>query len=113
MAEQPQFVKLTGFSFMKANRHYSGSRGGLQYCVDVVDGEDGAAFTASVWPGPYCKEQTDPAQCQTARFAFDEAGMHAAERWVEARYYAEPERWDAAAKCSILDAELWQQEQPE
>lgn len=108
MEKDSQFVKLTGFAFMKANKHYTGSHGGLQYCVDILDGEAGPEFEAAVWPAPYCREATDPAFVEAARFALDEDGMHAAERWIEAQYYAEKERWDAAAKASVLDAPPWQ-----
>lgn len=108
MAERPQFVHLTGFAFMKANKHYSGSYKGLQYSVDVLDGEQGPEFEAAVWPAPYCREETDPALCETARFGFDEAGMQAAGRWVEEQYAAQKSRWSQAAEVSILDAEPWQ-----
>ncbi len=108
MADTPQFVKLAGFAFLRANRHYSGSYGGLQYSVDVVDGEAGDEFEAAVWPAPYCREQTDPALCKTARFGFDEAGMRAAGHWVEEQYAAQKSRWDTAAGASVLDAAPWQ-----
>lgn len=112
MAEHPRFVHLTGFAFMKANKHYSGSYKGLQYSVDLVEDGEGKAFEAAVWPGPYCQEQTDPALCETARFGFDEAGMQAAEGWIEARYYADKGRWNAAAQACILDAAPWQKPEP-
>lgn len=108
MAEYPQFVRLTGFAFMKANKHYSGSYRGLQYSVDVIEDGAQAGFEAAVWPAPYCREETDPAACETARFDLDEAGMHAAERWVEERYATQKSRWDKAAAASILDEKPWQ-----
>ena len=113
MAGEPQFVKLTGFAFLKANKHYAGSHKGLRYSVDIIDGEDGPQIEAAVWPEPYCRAQTDPALCQTALFGLDEEGMHAAERWVEARYYAEKARWKQAAEATVLDAPPWQPPQPE
>lgn len=108
MAENPQFVKLTGFTFLKANKQYTGSYRGLQYSVEIAEGEDGPQIEAAVWPAPYCRAQTDPAIIETARFALDEDGMHAAERWVEAQYYADKERWKAAAAVSVLDVLPWQ-----
>lgn len=108
MPEDPQFVKLTGFAFLRANKHYSGSWKGLQYSVDIIEGEAGPGIEAAVWPAPYCREATDPALIETALFTLDEEGMHAAERWVEAQYYAEKERWKAAAGASVLDMPPWQ-----
>lgn len=108
MAEHPQFVRLTGFAFLKANKHYSGSWKGMQYSVDIAEGETGPGIEAAVWPAPYCREATDPAIVLTNRFALSEEGMHAAERWVEARYYAEKSLWKEAAGASVLDAPPWQ-----
>ena len=108
MAENPQFVKLTGFAFLKANKHYSGSYKGLQYSVDIIEGEAGKQIEAAVWPAPYCREATDPALVETALFALDEDGMHSAERWIESRYSDEKERWKAAAEVTVLDALPWQ-----
>lgn len=114
MAEDPQFVRLPSFAFLKANKQYTGSYKGMQYSVEIAEDGDGplSQIEGAVWPGPYCRAQTDPAILETARFALDEDGMHAAERWVEARYYAEKNLWKEAAEASVLDIPPWQPPDP-
>lgn len=83
------FAKIPGYTFLKANKVFSGSHEGMRFCMEAA--ED--ALTARVWPNPWCIEKTDAAQIESAQFAMTEEGMAEAEQWVEERFAAEPQRW--------------------
>jgi len=40
-------------------------------------------LTASVWPGPYCYEKTEPDKIIREYFDFSDAGLDAAVAWLE------------------------------
>ena len=89
--EHEQFVAVPGMTFILANKSYSGSRKGMRYNIRVT--EEG--FAACVWPDPWCYEKTAETEKIHEIFSRDEQGLEAAQRWIEAQYYADPGRWPA------------------
>lgn len=92
-----QFAKLPGLVFVKANKSYTGSHGGMWYRLAVEEDQ----FLATVWPLPWCFEKTDDAEKNSAAFPLTEAGMHEAEAWFDQQYDQDKKRWDAAKEFTL------------
>lgn len=87
--KEERFVAVPGMTFIRANKSYSGSFEGMRYNIRVT--EEG--FSACVWPDPWCFEKTAEEQKTYCTFPGTEAGLEAAQRWVEAQYNAAPKAW--------------------
>jgi hypothetical protein len=91
MAETVSFAKVPGYTFLKANKVFSGSYQGMRFRMAVSD--DG--ITASVWPNPWCFEKTDPQTIRSSDpFAMTVEGIAQAQQWIEAQYQADIPRWE-------------------
>lgn len=96
--EQKPFAKVPGLVYLQAGGSYSGSHQGMRWRIFVQDGQ----FAAAVWPNPWNYAHTDDALKTHAHFPADEDGLHEAERWVDAQYYADVPRWKKAAESETF-----------
>ena len=85
-------ITVPSLVYMRANKSFSGSRGGMWYRLKIE--ED--MLHACVWPMPWCFEKTDEAEKTFAAFAPDADGLAAARAWIAERYEREESRWRAA-----------------
>lgn len=92
-------VTAPSMVYLRANKSFSGSIGGMWYRLSV----ESEALCAYVWPMPWCFEKTDDTEKTSADFPPDEDGLAAARAWIAAQYEQERPRWDAAPKLPPPD----------
>jgi len=101
---------LTGFPlylYFKNGNPFSGCHSGMRYVLkqETRETESGktTVLSATVWPGPWSIEHTDPEKFQTAAFEANQSGLDAASEWLAERYNADKKKYDTIP--SILDCE--------
>lgn len=80
---------LMHIGFLKKER-YTGSSEGMRYLLEKAmrteaDEEEHTCLRAVCWPEPYCYDATADELKTEAWFSFDEDGVEAARKWLNAQ----------------------------
>lgn len=89
--------KLIPFGGLK-KEPFSGSHHGMRYFFRGDAGKESTTFTVTIYPEPWCFEDTPDEEKESAVFPLSDEGMDQAVAWLFERFEAENPRWINAAK---------------
>lgn len=83
-------------SFYNKKAVLKASYGGMRYQVEQVEDGEKKALQATIWPEPFCFEQTVETEKERKQFPYTEEGLDEVYDWLCERYEAEQERFEHA-----------------
>lgn len=82
------------FNYIK-KEELTGSVEGLRYMLRKASGEEGDVIETIIWQGPLNYIKTSEEKKTRKTFPFSPEGVEMAADWINERYEAERERWEA------------------
>ena len=91
-----QYTEILSFNYLK-KQAFTGSHKGMRYCLKQEgDGkETESRLLAVVWPEPRALARTEPELLEEQRFPWSEEGRRSAIDWLNERYEARKDLWEA------------------
>ena len=80
-----KYETVLSLPFLKKSR-FTGSERGMRFCLKMIKKEEVSLLEASICPGPFSTDMTDPALFVSAEFPFTEEGKNQAVDWMNAQY---------------------------